>query len=625
MYKLSSANLRDGTLEKGGFVKASEAFKICKRLRCNKSFMTCNASPLGSHRAHATHRACIELLQSHDPAGDCSQSKLVKCFDRGGFSQICSQRENFKQTSHEFQPTKSQHACLKEIKRKFQETNWFLVGDLSKIKDFIGKKHQGRRRKPYGLANYFSNEPTGHFSEFSLSKAKKSKEKQTFSNRIYNGSPERKQSLDRIGDFSQSKLTWMKQPISAPPNIYRCNTRANSNRQLFSEIFFVPARCKSVRTCTFGLDLDKFVAHLRQKICQSVKSNLLKQPSELQKKIDFFSQSDSLLCAFSHQKVANATEQSCFWNNRLLKQMIEPRRSGYIAEISQQSSAKPLYRKRTIFLLKQAYLKKKKFLKKKPIFSKASLQYVRFSNSFLIGLTGYFSKRLACRVNRLVKRFIEMKFHLRLNKDAILLFKSGKQRIPFLGYLIDKVASANKISGYFSNKPGGYFSKRRLLQQMTCMALQFKTSQWFRRKGALKEKNFTKFLIKKSKKRLLKRSHSKIRLLVNMPKVIESLADKGFCDRSGNPKPNFHYFQHSQNQTVSRVAAILRGVTNYYQLAESKRRCLSRCSYILTHSIAMMFAAKFKLGTRAKVFALAGRNLTNPLLSKKRKKPFASH
>lgn len=112
---------------------------------------------------------------------------------------------------------------------------------------------------------------------------------------------------------------------------------------------------------------------------------------------------------------------------------------------------------------------------------------------------------------------------------------------------------------------------------------------------------------------------SKIRLLVNMQKVIESLADKGFCDRSGNPKPNFHYFQDSQNKTVARVASLLRGLTNYYQLAESKRRCVSRWSYILTHSIAMMFAAKFKLGTRAKVFALAGRNLIKPLLAKKRK------
>jgi hypothetical protein len=104
-----------------------------------------------------------------------------------------------------------------------------------------------------------------------------------------------------------------------------------------------------------------------------------------------------------------------------------------------------------------------------------------------------------------------------------------------------------------------------------------------------------------------------------MPLVIDSLAFKGFCDGSGNPKPNFQYFKDSQTKTVARVASLLRGLKNYYQLAEFKHRCLSRWSYILTHSVAMMFAAKFKLGSRAKVFSLAGRNLTKPLLSKKRK------
>ena len=103
-----------------------------------------------------------------------------------------------------------------------------------------------------------------------------------------------------------------------------------------------------------------------------------------------------------------------------------------------------------------------------------------------------------------------------------------------------------------------------------------------------------------------------------MQKVLDILSVEGFCDRSGKPKPNFRYFQNSQNKTVARVASFLRGLTNYYQLAENKRRCISRLSYILTNSVAMMFAAKYKLGTRAKVFSHAGRNLLKPLLSKKR-------
>lgn len=113
---------------------------------------------------------------------------------------------------------------------------------------------------------------------------------------------------------------------------------------------------------------------------------------------------------------------------------------------------------------------------------------------------------------------------------------------------------------------------------------------------------------------------NKVHLLVNMNQVVHSLSDMGFCDRSGKPKPNFRYFQESQYSAIARVSSVLRGLACYYELAEWKRRCMTRCSYILTHSLAMMFAAKFKLGTRAKVFAIAGRNLNKPLSSAKRRK-----
>jgi hypothetical protein len=104
--------------------------------------------------------------------------------------------------------------------------------------------------------------------------------------------------------------------------------------------------------------------------------------------------------------------------------------------------------------------------------------------------------------------------------------------------------------------------------------------------------------------------------LINMNQVIDSLSDMGFCDRLGNPKPNFRYYQDSQYSAVARVSSILRGLASYYDLAEvphDKRRCMTRWSYILTHSLAMVFAAKFKLGTRARVFARAGRNLQKPI------------
>lgn len=108
-----------------------------------------------------------------------------------------------------------------------------------------------------------------------------------------------------------------------------------------------------------------------------------------------------------------------------------------------------------------------------------------------------------------------------------------------------------------------------------------------------------------------------IRLLVNMKKLCSFAAPiKG--DSLGSPKPNFHYLQDPQSYTVSRATSVLRGMANYYHLAESKRRCVSRILYLrCAQPLAKMFAAKYKLRTRAKVFKLGGRDVSKPLKVKK--------
>lgn len=47
----------------------------------------------------------------------------------------------------------------------------------------------------------------------------------------------------------------------------------------------------------------------------------------------------------------------------------------------------------------------------------------------------------------------------------------------------------------------------------------------------------------------------------------------------------------------------------YYHLADNKRQNLSKIIYILQHSTAKLFAAKYKLKTVSKVFKIAGKNL----------------
>jgi hypothetical protein len=246
-----------------------------------------------------------------------------------------------------------------------------------------------------------------------------------------------------------------------------------------------------------------------------------------------------------------------------------------------------------------------------------SLQYVRFAHEVLLGVTG--NPHVAKLLRSLVSRFVGRRLQLRVTGEA------AKQPLRA------KLSAPNKPSGpperrvQFGGAPQGRSKPQPLgdtrgeyvpfLGYLIGHGVEPETRPCIR---SPKYQRPTDIWSAKKKVLAHPRLRNRVRLLVNMPKVLNSLAEQGFSDRSGNPQPNFHYFQETQSDTVTRVASVLRGLANYYHLAESQRRCVSRWSYILTHSLAMMFAAKFKLGTRAKVFALAGRNLWKPLLAKSR-------
>lgn len=96
-------------------------------------------------------------------------------------------------------------------------------------------------------------------------------------------------------------------------------------------------------------------------------------------------------------------------------------------------------------------------------------------------------------------------------------------------------------------------------------------------------------------------------------KVIRKLQDAKFCDGKGDPKPCFQYMHQTQSLTNTRIRSLILGLCNYYRLANNRRRFVHRISYILRHSVAKMYAAKYKLQTRAKVFSKGGKHLDLPI------------
>lgn len=109
--------------------------------------------------------------------------------------------------------------------------------------------------------------------------------------------------------------------------------------------------------------------------------------------------------------------------------------------------------------------------------------------------------------------------------------------------------------------------------------------------------------------------------MADMDKVVKKLSEAKFCDRSGDPKPCFQYMHQPQSLTNVRIRSIILGLCNYYRLANNRRRFTSRISYILRHSLAKMYAAKYRLHSRAKVFRIAGKYLDKPIKAEEGKTP----
>lgn len=186
------------------------------------------------------------------------------------------------------------------------------------------------------------------------------------------------------------------------------------------------------------------------------------------------------------------------------------------------------------------------------------LHYVRYADDFLVGVIG--SKKDCIKIKNDLTKFLERELKLLLHPEKTLISNS-KEYVKFLGYSI----GFKEISYKFRVKGTYRPARRRILT-----------------------------------------------LFVDMNKVIKKFAEGKFCKLNGDPLPCFQYLHQTQSVSLARVNAVLRGYVNYYKLCNNFRRSLNRIRYILQHSLAKMFAAKFKLKTRAAVFKVAG-----PIFAKK--------
>lgn len=195
------------------------------------------------------------------------------------------------------------------------------------------------------------------------------------------------------------------------------------------------------------------------------------------------------------------------------------------------------------------------------------LSYVRYADDFLIGIIG--SKEETIVIKEKIKLFLKNNLDLSLDNEKTKITNINNKKIPFLGFLIDK-------------------GKPKLM----------KFNRFYTRLDGSKVYKLVKV-------------YSKNNLLVkaDINKIINKLSDKRYCDKLGNPKPNFSHYSEPQILIIKKINLIINGICSYYSVSDSRKIITYRIQYILRYSIAMVLAAKYKLKTKAAVFKITGKNL----------------
>lgn len=103
-----------------------------------------------------------------------------------------------------------------------------------------------------------------------------------------------------------------------------------------------------------------------------------------------------------------------------------------------------------------------------------------------------------------------------------------------------------------------------------------------------------------------------------MLSVINLLKSKGFCDGIGKPLPNFKNLRWSQAESNFMANTLIRCLCKRWALAYNRKKVIFYAAYIIRYSMAKMYAAKFRLGSVAKVFREGKNDLSRAIGLKKK-------
>lgn len=194
------------------------------------------------------------------------------------------------------------------------------------------------------------------------------------------------------------------------------------------------------------------------------------------------------------------------------------------------------------------------------------MDYVRYGGHFLVGIRG--SREDAVQLREEIIEFCQRRFGTRLD-DTKVDIEHISRGIQFLDHIICRRMIHPTLR--FVGTGGKVVSKKGVGTMLSVTASLQQCIRRFRRLQLLKG------------------------------------------DRDPEPLPCIPMLYSSQAHSNSQMNKFLETMADWYRYADNRKKIVAFCAYVIRSSLAKLYAARYRLKSRAKVYKKASRDLSRPL------------
>ncbi|XP_041025826.1 nuclear intron maturase 1, mitochondrial [Juglans microcarpa x Juglans regia] len=194
------------------------------------------------------------------------------------------------------------------------------------------------------------------------------------------------------------------------------------------------------------------------------------------------------------------------------------------------------------------------------------MDYIRYGGHFLIGIRG--PREDAVQVRKEIIEFCESRFGLRLDNSKVEI-EHITRGINFLDHIICRRVIHPTLR--YTGTGGNIVSEKGVGTLLSVTASLQQCIRQFRRLELVKG------------------------------------------DKDPEPLPCNPMLYSSQAHSNSQMNKFLETMADWYRYADNRKKVVGFCAYVIRSSLAKLYAARYRLKSRAKVYKIASRDLSHPL------------